>query len=68
MYIDKDEIEEMLGEYYDFTKVTTRDWIKIDKAIKKECEKRGVNSIDDYDTYAAICDGCVGKIINKTLA
>ena len=63
MYIDILEIEEMLSEYYDFSKVSEEQWKKIDELVRDECEKRGVDSIDDYETYACICDGCVEKVL-----
>ena len=61
-FIDKDEIEEMLGEYYDFSEVDDNTWKRIDKLVKEECKKRGV-SRNDYETYAKVCDGCVGKAL-----
>ena len=63
MWIDTYEIEEMLGEYYDFRNVTDEQWREIDALIVAECNKRGISPTDDYDTYAAICDGCVGKVL-----
>ena len=53
----------MLGEYYDFQNVTDEQWREIDALIVAECNKRGISPTDDYDTYAAICDGCVGKVL-----
>ncbi len=56
-FIDKDEVEEMLCEYYDFQSVSNEQWIALDHLIKKMCEERGV--IADYtDDYARICDVC----------
>lgn len=63
MWIDTYEIEEMLGEYYDFQNVTDEQWREIDALIVAECNKRDISPTDDYDTYAAICDGCVGKVL-----
>lgn len=61
-FIDKDEIEEMLGEYYDFSEVDDNTWERIDKLVKEECKKRGVPR-NDYEAYAKVCDGCVGKVL-----
>lgn len=65
MFIDKDEIEEMLGEYYDFSNVSESQWQKIDKEVEQICKARGVDSEEDYDTYSAICDGCVGRVLSR---
>ena len=61
-FIDRNEIEEMLGEYYDFENVSEDSWKRIDKLVKAECKKRGV-SRNDYEAYAKVCDGCVGKVL-----
>lgn len=63
MFIDRDEVEEMLCEYYDFSEVTEDQWDQIDALVKGEVERRGIDPTSDYDTYAAICDGCVGRVI-----
>ena len=61
MFIDKDEIEEMLGEYYDFEQVTDEQWNALDKAV---VERWGETPYDDeeYDEYASVVDGCCSKL------
>ena len=71
MFIDKYEIEEMLGQFYDFGSVTEHQWEKINNAVLAECKRRGLldeaGLLDDidYDTYSAICDGCVGRVLSE---
>ena len=56
-FIDRDEIEEMLCEYYDFQSVSDEQWVELEHLIKSMCEERG--AIADYtDEYARICDVC----------
>ena len=64
LYIDTYEVEEMLGEYYDFHIVTEKQWKEIDKLVREECNRRGISPTDDYEAYAAVCDGAVGKVLN----
>jgi len=64
MYIDRDEIEEMLAGYYDFSEVTDEMWAKIDEEVRLRMVDRGLDPQDDYDLYAAICDGAVGRAIH----
>ena len=59
-FIDIDEIEEMLGEYYDFSSFTEEQWNKVDDIVRKEC---GNEPCDDYDEYARICDGAVAEVV-----
>lgn len=63
LYIDIYEIEEMLGEYYDFQFVTDEQWKEIDRLVCEECNRRGISPTDDYEAYAAVCDGAVGKVL-----
>lgn len=63
-FIDKDEIEEMLGEYYNFSNVSDYAWKCIDNIVGSECERRGV-SPTDYEAYAKICDGAVRKVLKS---
>ena len=63
MFIDTLEIEEMLSEYYDFSEFTDTDWEKVDSIVRKTCKARGVSPTRDYDTYCAICDGAVAKVL-----
>lgn len=62
LYIDIYEIEEMLSEYYDFENVTDEQWEKIDKLVCENCNRLGVSPMD-YEAYANICDGAVGKVL-----
>ena len=63
MFIDQYEIEEMLGEYYDFSSLGNADWRAIDDEVKKLCRERGVSPTEsDYTEYARICDACCEKL------
>lgn len=64
-FIDKDEIEEMLSEYYDFSEVTETEWEQINSAIESECKKKGVSPFGNYEEYAKICDGCVSRVLKS---
>lgn len=65
MFIDPDEVEEMLGEYYDFADFDDETWQEIDKEVKNLCESRGVSPTGDYEKYARICDIAVNKVLRK---
>lgn len=68
MYIDRNEIEEILGEYYDFSDWKEEDWERASEAIEKEVERRGIHveeSAEEYDRYCAVCDGVVGRIMSS---
>lgn len=65
MFIDPDEVEEMLGEYYDFADFDDETWQEIDKEVKTLCETRGVSPTGDYEKYARICDIAVNKVLRK---
>ncbi len=60
-FIDRLEIEEMLGEYYNFEIVTDEMWIMLDSEIMKLCSERGV-SPEYTEEYARICDICCEKL------
>ena len=60
-FIDRDEIEEMIGEYYNFEKVTEEMWIELDSEIREMCSERGV-SPDYAEEYVRICDACCEKL------
>ena len=66
MFIDKDELEEMLSCYYDLPTLTDEQWNQIDAIVEKECRERDLDPSTDYDIYCAICDGAVGKVIEET--
>lgn len=64
MFIDTLEIEEILGEYYDFEAMTQEDWSRADQEIKRLCLERGIFEPDGGDEeYYKICDGVIGKIM-----
>jgi hypothetical protein len=65
MFIDPDEVEEMLGEYYDFADFDDETWQEIDKEVKNLCESRGVSPTEDYEKYARICDIAVNKVLRN---
>ena len=68
MFIDRDEIEEMLGCYYDFSQMTDEMWNEADELIEGEWERRGYTADDTqefYDTYSAVCDGAVGRVLRQ---
>lgn len=60
-FIDMNEIEEMLGEYYDFLSISAGQWMALDNQIRKMCEERGVSS-DYSEEYVRICDICCEKL------
>lgn len=60
-FIDKEEIEEMLGEYYDFQTVTEEQWNILDNEVRLLCEERGINA-QYCDDYVRVCDICCEKI------
>lgn len=60
-FIDKEEIEEMLGEYYDFQAVTDEQWNILDNEIRLLCEARGINA-QYCDEYVRVCDICCEKM------
>ncbi len=60
-FIDRIEIEEMLGEYYNFEKVTEEMWLELELVIMEFCTERGV-SPDYTEEYARICDTCCEKL------
>ena len=62
-FIDRDEIEEMLSEYYDFSEVSESEWDAINDAVESECKKKGVSPFGNYEEYAKICDGCVSRVL-----
>ena len=64
-FIDQNEIEEMLSEYYDFSNFTDDQWRELDLAIQNECTKRGISPTDDYEEYARVCDVCVERTLKK---
>ncbi len=61
LFIDKDEVEDMLQEYYDFNKVTESQWSALDQMVHEICSKRGIDS-DLYEEYARICDICCERL------
>ena len=68
MFIDKLEIEEVLGQYYDFMEMSEEDWERADKEIERVCRERGIvfnNTIseEDNEVYWKICDGVIGKML-----
>ena len=66
MFIDTNEIEEILGEYYDFSEWTEKMWADVDAEIERECAARGITYPDGGDEeYYAICDGVIGKYLKK---
>lgn len=56
-FIDQYEVEDMLGDYYDFSATTTAQWLQLDGMIKLMCKERGVLPIYEEE-YARICDAC----------
>lgn len=60
-FLDRDEIEEMLGAYYDFQSLSDQQWSALDNKIKAMCINRGV-SPDYSEEYARICDTCCEKL------
>ena len=61
-FIDELEIEEILGEYYDFSNFTEGLWERADTEIHEECIRRGIEE-PEGEVYYAICDGVIGRII-----
>ena len=62
MFIDQLEIEEILGEYYNFENFTAEQWKNADDEIFKTCQARGITTPDGSDEFYAICDGVIGRI------
>ena len=60
-YIDRNEVEEMLRDYYDFDKITDNQWVILDKMVLELCNKRGINS-DYSEEFIQICDLCCEKL------
>ena len=60
-FIDRDEIEEMLREYYDFECVTDELWSKLDYEIRILCNERGI-STEYTEEYVRICDICCERL------
>ena len=56
-FIDKDELEEMLREYYDFENISEEQWRALDKQIHLMCENRGIDA-EYTEEYARVCDLC----------
>ena len=56
-FIDKDELEEMLREYYDFENISEEQWRALDEQIYLMCEKRGIDA-EYTEEYARVCDLC----------
>lgn len=68
MTIDKLELEEILGDYYDFSDWEESDWERANKEIEAELERRGIEigadtSMEDLEEYWKICDGVCGRIM-----
>lgn len=60
-FIDIDEIEEMLAEYYDFEAVSEEQWSALDHQISIICEEHGISS-DYSEEYVRICDMCCERL------
>lgn len=60
-FIDRDEIEEMLGEYYDFKRITDEQWLALDKEVSQLCSERGVG-VDYSEAYVRVCDICCERL------
>ena len=61
LYIDQYEIEDILGEYYDFSSTTNEQWLQLDSMIKKLCAERGVTPFFQEE-YTRICDVCCERL------
>lgn len=60
-FIDQYEVEDMLGDYYDFSTTTVTQWIELDGMIKLMCQERGILPVYEEE-YARICDVCCEKL------
>lgn len=60
-FIDRDELEDVLMDYYDFSNMSDLDWEKADKEIEKLCDKRGIEA--DGEAYWKVCDGVIGRML-----
>ena len=65
-FIDRNEIADAVGEYYDFENATEKQWNEIDHEIRHELLMRGIDYANmndtEYDQFCAIADGVCSKV------
>lgn len=68
MFIDIEELREVLGEYYDFDTITLKEVAKIDAEVERVCKERGITAPQGGDEeYYKICDGVIGRVLGERI-
>ena len=68
MFVDFDELQEVLGEYYDFDTITPAEAVKIDAEVEKVCKEKGITAPEGGDEeYYKICDGVIGRVFAERI-
>lgn len=68
MFVDFDELQDVLGEYYDFDTITPNEAVKIDAEVERICTDRGITNPEGGDEeYYKICDGVIGRVLAERI-